>query len=172
MFRLPWALADGLIRGNGVRLYRGLKETCRSEQRPAGLVGVYFTDCPSSAALYAYGRRGQVLVLDIPDDEAQLRVRKELWLNDKAERLIVRERFDDYIVGIIPAKELRRRARARAIGAMPDSYKSDILKWAIDDALRRASALPILSLGGDQEELASFQAEARRARARKPKSAD
>ena len=148
-----------------MRLYRGLKETCRSEQRPAGLVGVYFTDCPSSAALYAYGRRGQVLVLDIPDDEAQLRVRK-------AERLIARERFDDYIVGIIPAKELRRRARARAIGAMPDSYKSDILKWAIDDALRRASALPILSLGGDQEELASFQAEARRARARKPKSAD
>ena len=112
-----------------MRLYRGLKETCRSEQRPAGLVGVYFTDCPSSAALYAYGRRGQVLVLDIPDDEAQLRVRK-------AERLIARERFDDYIVGIIPAKELRRRARARAIGAMPDSYKSDILKWAIDDALR------------------------------------
>ena len=165
MFRLPWALADGLIRGNGVRLYRGLKETCRSEQRPAGLVGVYFTDCPSSAALYAYGRRGQVLVLDIPDDEAQLRVRE-------AERLIARERFDDYIVGIIPAKELRRRARARAIGAMPDSSKSDILKWAIDDALRRASALPILSLGGDQEELASFQAEARRARARKPKSAD
>jgi len=165
LFRLPWALADGLIRGNGVRLYRGLKETCRSEQRPAGLVGVYFTDCPSSAALYAYGRRGQVLVLDIPDDEAQLRVRE-------AERLIARERFDDYIVGIIPAKELRRRARARAIGAMPDSYKSDILKWAIDDALRRASALPILSLGGDQEELASFQAEARRARARKPKSAD
>jgi len=165
LFRLPWALADRLIRGNGVRLYRGLKETCRSEQRPAGLVGVYFTDCPSSAALYAYGRRGQVLVLDIPDDEAQLRVRK-------AERLIARERFDDYIVGIIPAKELRRRARARAIGAMPDRYKSDILKWAIDDALRRASALPILSLGGDQEELASFQAEARRARARKPKSAD
>jgi len=67
-------------------------------------------------------------VLDIPDDEAQLRVRKELWLNDKAERLIARERFDDYIVGIIPAKELRRRARARAIGAMPDSSKSDILK--------------------------------------------
>jgi len=130
-----------------------------------GARGGVFHGLPSSAALYAYGRRGQVLVLDIPDDEAQLRVRK-------AERLIARERFDDYIVGIIPAKELRRRARARAIGAMPDSYKSDILKWAIDDALRRASALPILSLGGDQEELASFQAEARRARARKPKSAD
>ena len=130
-----------------------------------GARGGVFHGLPSSAALYAYGRRGQVLVLDIPDDEAQLRVRK-------AERLIARERFDDYIVGIIPAKELRRRARARAIGAMPESYKSDILKWAIDDALRRASALPILSLGGDQEELASFQAEARRARARKPKSAD
>ena len=130
-----------------------------------GARGGVFHGLPSSAALYAYGRRGQVLVLDIPDDEAQLRVRK-------AERLIARERFDDYIVGIIPAKELRRRARARAIGAMPDRYKSDILKWAIDDALRRASAPPILSLGGDQEELASFQAEARRARARKPKSAD
>ena len=59
-----------------------------------GARGGVFHGLPSSAALYAYGRRGQVLVLDIPDDEAQLQVRKELWLNDKAERLIARERFD------------------------------------------------------------------------------
>jgi hypothetical protein len=49
---------------------------------------------------------------------------------------MVRGKFDDYIVGIIPAKELRRRVRAKGIGAMPDSYKSDVLKGAIDEALR------------------------------------
>ena len=105
-------------------------------------------------------------MLDVSDEVAGVRVRKQLWLNDKAERLMIWGRFDDYIVGILPAKELRGRIRAKGMGAMPDSYKSDVLKWAIDEALRRASALPILTLGGDQEKLASFQAEARRARAR------
>jgi hypothetical protein len=85
---------------------------------------------------------------------------------------MVRGKFDDYIVGIIPAKELRRRVRAKGIGAMPDSYKSDVLKGAIDEALRRASALPIVTLGGDQEELVSFRNDARRAWARKAKSTD
>jgi hypothetical protein len=155
-----------------MRLYRGLKETYRSERRPDGLVGADFTDCPYTATLYAYGRRGQVLVLDIPDDKPAVRVSRALWLDEKAERLMVWGKFDDYMVGMIPAKELRRRVRAKGMGAMPDSYKSDVLKGAIDEALRRASDLPILTLGGDQEKLASFQAEARRARVRKPRSTD
>ena len=149
-----------------MRLYRGLKGTYRPEKRPEGHTGVDFTDCPYTATLYAHGRRGHVLVLDIPEEVAEVRVRKQLWLNDKAERLMAWGRFDEYIVAILPAKELRRRIRAKGMGAMPDSYKSDVLKGAIDEALRRASAAPILTLGGDQEKLASFRAEVRRARAR------
>jgi len=44
-----------------MRLYRCLKETYRSDRRPEGLAGVDFTDCPYTATLYAFGRRGQVL---------------------------------------------------------------------------------------------------------------
>jgi len=145
-----------------MRLYRGLKERYLSDRSPAA--GVDFTDCPYMATRYAVGRRGEVIVLDIPDDKAQLRVSRELWSNEKAERLMVWGRFDGHIVGIIPAKELRRRVRAKGMGAMPDSCKSDVLKAAIDEALRRASTLPIVTLAGDPEQLASFQAEARRAR--------
>jgi hypothetical protein len=76
-------------------------------------------------------------------------------------------RFDDYIVGILPAKELRRRIRAK--GAMPDSYKSDVLKWAVDEALRRASNHPIGTLGGDEHRLAALRTNAREA---KPASSD
>jgi hypothetical protein len=76
-------------------------------------------------------------------------------------------RFDDYIVGILPAKELRRRIRAK--GAMPDSYKSDVLKWAVDEALRRASNHPIATLGGDEHRRAALRTNAREA---KPESSD
>jgi hypothetical protein len=155
-----------------MRLYRGLKETYGSDRRPDALEGVNFTDCPYTAALYAVGRQGQVLVLDIPDEIAKVRVRKQFWLDDKAERLMVWGRFDAYIAAILPAKELRVRVRAKGMAAMPDSYKSEVLKGAIDEALRRESRRPIVTLGGDQERLAFIQAEARRARARKPRSAD
>jgi hypothetical protein len=107
--------------------------------------------------LYASGRRGQVLVLDFPDDKAEMRVSKELWLGAGAERLMVWGKFDDYIVGMIPAKELRKMVRAKGMGAMPDKYKSDVLKAAIDKALRRTSALPIITLEGRQQELQSLR---------------
>lgn len=41
-----------------MRLYRDLKEPCRSDLRPDQLEGVDFTDCPYTAMLYAVGRRG------------------------------------------------------------------------------------------------------------------
>ena len=81
-----------------------------------------FTDCPCTAALYTVGRRGQVpgqvLVLEIPDEVVEVRVRKQFWLNDKAENLMVWGRFDDYIMAILPAKELRARVRTK--GHFPD----------------------------------------------------
>jgi hypothetical protein len=112
------------------------------------------------------------LVLDIPEEMAEVRVRKQFWLDDKAERLMVWGRFDDYIAAILPAKELRARVRAKGMAAMPDSYKSDVLKGAIDEALRQAPTHPIVTLGGDEERLASFRAETRHARVRKPESTD
>jgi len=155
-----------------MRLYRGLKEPYRSDRRPDQLEEINFTDCPYTAMLYAVGRRGQVLALDVPDEVAEVRIRKQLWLNDKAERLMMGGRFDHYIVAILPAKELRARVRAKGKAAMPDGYRSDLLRWAIDEALRQAPTHPIVTLGGYEERLAALRAEARRSRKSKPKSLD
>ena len=57
-----------------MRLYRGLKEPYQSKRRADGLMGVDFTDCPYVALFFASGRRGQVLVLDFPDDRDEMRV--------------------------------------------------------------------------------------------------
>lgn len=154
----------------GMRLYRGLQERYRSDRNPA--MHVDCTNCPYTATLYAVGSRGHVLVLDIPDDKAHVRVSKELWLDKRAERWMVWGRFDDHIIGIIPAKELRRRISGKGMRAMPDSDKSEILKAAIDQALRRASTFPIVTLGSEPERLAKFQAEVRRERAQKPGCVD
>jgi len=72
-----------------MRLYRGLKDKYQPERRPEGLDGVDFTDCPYVALLYASGRRGQVLVLDVPDDQPSVRVGEELWLRAGPRRLMI-----------------------------------------------------------------------------------
>lgn len=41
-------------------------------------------------------------------------------------------RFDQHIVGIIPAKELRARIRRRGIAGTSDEYKADILRRFIE----------------------------------------
>ena len=137
-----------------MRLYRGLNEKYRPEQRPEALEGANFTDCPYAALLYAEGRHGQLLVLDVPDDETGVRVSKELWLRDRADRLMVWGNFDRFIVAIIPAKEVRKIVRAKGMGRMPESYKSDVLKWTIDRALSESSNLPILTIRSDPQEIA------------------
>ena len=110
------------------------------------------------------------MVLDFPDNKAELRVSRELWLGAGAERLMVWGKFDDYIVGMIPAKELRKMVRAKGMGAMPDRYKSDVLKGAIDKALRRSSALPITTLELSQQQFPSLRGRARCAAGQKLRS--
>lgn len=134
-----------------MRLYRGLTKQYKPEQRPHGLEGVNFTDNPYDALLYARGRQGQFLVLDVPDNEDEMRVRKALWLNDHAERLMVFGPFDQYIVGIIPAKELRKIIRGKGMAAMSDDYKTEVLESAIDQALSRTKILPITTLERHEE---------------------
>jgi hypothetical protein len=108
------------------------------------------------ATLYATGRRGQILVLDIPDEEAEMRVSKEFWFDRRAKRLMIWRKFDDYIVGIIPARELRKIVRAKGMAAMSETDRSDVLKGAIDKALRGAAALPITTLDAHRDEFASL----------------
>ena len=115
-----------------------------------------FTDCPLVATLYATGRQGQVLVLDIPDEEAEMRVSKEFWFDRRAERLMIWRKFDDYIVGIIQAKELRKIVRSKGRAAMSETDRSHVLKDAIDKALRGVAALPITTLNAHRHEFASL----------------
>ena len=119
-----------------MRLYRGLKEPYAPEKVGATTRPVFstdFTDCPHTALLYATGRRGVVLVLDVPAKTN--RVTEELWLGGPAKRLMVWGRFDKFIVATVPAKELRARVRQRGVAATSDRYKGQILKRAIDERL-------------------------------------
>ena len=53
-----------------------------------------------------------VLVLDLAEGSA--RVTEELWPDTGARRLMVWGRFDQFIAGIIPAKELRAESELQA----------------------------------------------------------
>jgi hypothetical protein len=126
-----------------MRLYRGLKETYKPGYRPDRPTGVDFTDNPYVATLYATGRIGQVLVLDVPDDLATVRVTNAFWFDRRARRLIVWGEFDDFIVAMIPAKELRKVARTKGVAGASEDYKAIVLKNAIERALLVATTLPI-----------------------------
>jgi hypothetical protein len=63
------------------------------------LISTDFTDCPHTALLYARGKRGVVLVVDIPADTT--RVTEELWLAGPARRLMIWGEFDRFIVAIL-----------------------------------------------------------------------
>jgi hypothetical protein len=118
------------------RLYRGLKEPY-DPTRPAavGASGVDFTDCPLTALMYAHGRRGVVLVVDVEPDAA--RVSEELWLNQEAKRFMFwGSSFKDLVVAQIPAKELRAQVRRRGIVTASPPEKAMVLRRYIADRLR------------------------------------
>jgi len=120
------------------RLYRGLKEPYRPDkvkpQVGTRLISTDFTDCPHTALLYAHGKRGVALVVDIPANTA--RVTEEFWLAGPARRLMVWGSFDGFIVAILPAKDLRARVRAKGVVAASDKYKALVLKRAIPELLQ------------------------------------
>lgn len=109
-----------------MRMYRGLKEpydpTRGTKDR---LFSTDFTDCAYTALRYAVGRRGALLVLDVPDGAA--RVSEELWIGPKAKRLMFWGRFDDFIIAELPAKELRTEMRRKGIVTLSDEDKSCVL---------------------------------------------
>lgn len=121
-----------------MRLYRGLKEHYQSEKALAKVretrQGIDCTDCPYTALLYAGGRRGVLLVLDVPPD-AGILVSEELWLGPTAKRFMIWGRFDDCVVAVIPAKELRAEVRRKGVVRLSDADKGAVLKRVIERRL-------------------------------------
>jgi hypothetical protein len=114
-----------------MRLYRGLKEPfdpARSSTARDG--GTDFTDCPFTALAYATGRKGTVLILDVPDDHRCLR--EELWLHKTARRFMIWGGFEPFVLHQIPAKEPRAEVRRKGVVTLPDVDKSMLLRRHID----------------------------------------
>lgn len=125
-----------------MRLYRGLKEPYRPEQVGAShLSGTDFTDCPYTALLYAQGRRSVVLVVDVPDDVSRS-VSEELWLNRNAKRFMIWGRFENLIVAMIPAKDLRSQVRKKGVSNQSFEYKAALLRHYIDRQMDSHLFLP------------------------------
>lgn len=124
-----------------MRLYRGLKNPYRPELVGTSRLtsGTDFTDCPATALLYAQSSRGVLLVVDIdPDDEgpAPPRLTKELWLDRESSRFMVWGRFDDRIIAVFPAKDLRTHLRVSRRRNAPHALKAHALRVFINEQLR------------------------------------
>ena len=120
---------------SAIRLFRGLREPYDSARVGVAEVpsGTDFTDCPHAALVYASGRKGVLLVLDVPDGAAH--VSEEDWGDCKAKRLMVWGKFDKFIVAEIPAKELRAEVRRKSNVTATDVDKSWILRTRIAERL-------------------------------------
>jgi hypothetical protein len=98
-----------------MRLYRGLKGPYRPDEVRSRVKGkgngTDFTDCPFTALSYAGGRKGVVLVLDVPDDVGPS-VTEETWFVDAAKRLMVWGTFDRWLAAAIPVPRQNRIRRA------------------------------------------------------------
>lgn len=118
-----------------MRLYRGITRKYQPERVVPGLRGdgTDFTDCPYTAMKFAKGSNGFVLVVDMPDD-GEPGVSEELWSLDGSgpKRFIVWRRFDNRLIGQIPAKDLRAIVRAKGMRAAPDEVKAGILSRYIE----------------------------------------
>ena len=103
--------------------------------------GTDFTDCPFTALAYAVGRKGEVLVVDVPDD-AGLSVTEELWLTGPEKRFMIWCSFDRWLTAVLPAKELRAEVRRKGIGGRSRADKGEILKRAIERRIEERRAGP------------------------------
>lgn len=122
------------------RLYRGLKGPYDPGRAiVAGVSGVDFTDCPLTALLYADGRRGVVLVVDVEPDAAC--VTEELWLGQEARRFMFWGRsFEALVTAQFPARELRAQIRRRGIVTASPPEKAAVLRRYLADRLRASGA--------------------------------
>jgi hypothetical protein len=128
-------MVDVLDAPKPVRLYRGLTRAYDPARvRVQRTSGTDFTDCPFTALQYATGRKGVVLVLDVP--LGLPRVSEELWLFSGAKRFMIWGAFDDLILAELPAKELRVHVRRKGVVGESDGYKAAVLRRAIVEHLR------------------------------------
>ena len=135
-----------------MRLYRGLKEPYLPEKVVSSpgqwANGTDFTDCPLTALRYAQGRRGELLVLDVPVElMGNPKFTEELWLGmGDAKRIMAWGRFDRFITAVFPAKDLRALIRVKGVAGCSDDYKALLLKRKIkerlDDAARTGNDAP------------------------------
>lgn len=135
-----------------MRLYRGLKNPYRPELvDDSWHAGADFTDCPAAALLYAQCSRGVLLVVDVEYDETAVpqRVREASWPDRHAKRFILRRRFDDSIIAIFPAKDLRAHLRREGHRNAAFATKARVLRAVIDDELRRRQLRSKLDLGSE-----------------------
>ena len=122
---------DGRRKDQVIRLYRGLSRAYRSGKldKEKSLQGPNFTDCPMAALIYARGRNGVLLVVDLPED-AEISMSEAIWSLDGSgpRRFMLRGgAFDPYVVAEIPAKELRAEIRKKGVRSLSDSDKSRVL---------------------------------------------
>lgn len=121
-----------------MRLYRGLTQPYRPDAVD-GAKGTDFTDCPCIALRYAVGRRGVLLVIDLPDHAIETRLSEEFWFDQQAKRWNVWGPFDAWIAATLPAKEARAVVRTKGVRAASSEYQAMILRQAIERHLASGS---------------------------------
>lgn len=106
---------------------------------------------PAAALLYAQSTRGVLLVVDIEHDELAVpqRICGASWPEREAKRFVVRRRFDDDIVAIFQAKDLRARLRREGHRNASFATKARVLRAVIDDELRRRALRSKLDPGSE-----------------------
>lgn len=101
-----------------IRLYRGLKEPYDPARvHDDNRFGTDFTDCLYQALLYAAGRRGVLLIVEVPEDLR--RMSEETWIGGQVRRFQIRGKFDEFLIAQIPAKDLRAHLRRRGVSSGP-----------------------------------------------------
>jgi len=141
-----------------MRLYRGLKNPYRPELvDDSWTAGTDFTDCPAAALLYAQSSRGVLVVVDIEHDEAAIphRLCEASWSEREAKRFIIRRRFDEDIVAIFQAKDLRARLRREGHRNALFATKARVLRAIIDDELRHRALRSNLARGSQFDDRVS-----------------
>ena len=119
-----------------MRLYRGLKNPYRPELvDESWRSGSDFTDCPAVALSYAQGSRGVLVVVDIETSRPRT-ISEASWPEREAKRFILWGRFDEHIVDVCQAKDLRTRLRREGHRNSVQTAKSRVLRAVIDDELR------------------------------------
>lgn len=124
-----------------MRLYRGLAEPWdrqkdNANRKPGDRPD--FTDCPFAALEYARGGRGVLLVLEIPDADAERVVREELWLRDDAKRFHILRDFAGFVVATLAAKELRAEMKRQGMSKL--SITNADRSWRLRGIVERSLA--------------------------------